>query len=89
MYRGHEFARRTYFYHGRAYERYYRGYSYHGAFINVYAPFRYYPFGFYGWAYNPWAVPVVYPGDGPPPLGSAFTASISPHFPCMRLLRFG
>ena len=61
MYRGHEFARRTYFYHGRAYERYYRGYSYHGVFINVYAPFRYYPVGFYGWAYNPWAVPVVYP----------------------------
>ncbi len=61
MYRGHEFARRTYYYNGRAYDRYYRGYSYHGVFMNVYAPARYYPLGFYGWAYNPWFAPVVYP----------------------------
>ena len=41
-------------------KHYYRGYSFHGASINVYAPVRYYPAGFYGWAYNPWGVPVAY-----------------------------
>jgi len=61
MYHGHEFARRTYYYNGRAYDRYYRGYSYHGVYMHVYAPFRYYPVAFYGWAYNPWFTPVVYP----------------------------
>ena len=58
---GHEFARRTYYFNGRAYDRYYRGYSYHGVYMQVYAPVRYYPVGFYGWAYNPWVRPVVYP----------------------------
>jgi hypothetical protein len=61
LYHGHEFARRTYYFNGRAYDRYYRGYSYHGVYLQVYAPFRYYPIGFYGWAYNPWFAPVVYP----------------------------
>jgi hypothetical protein len=61
MYHGHEFARRTYYYNGWAYDRYYRGYSYHGVYMHVYAPFRYYPVAFYGWAYNPWFTPVVYP----------------------------
>src|ERR1035437_2089758 len=49
-YHGHDFARRTYYQNGRAYDRYYRGYSYHGVYMNVYAPARYYPLGFYGWA---------------------------------------
>ena len=56
----HDFARRTYYYHGRVYDHYYRPYSYHGVMVNVYAPVRYYPIGFYGWAYNPWYRPAVY-----------------------------
>jgi hypothetical protein len=60
MYHGHEFARRTYIYNGRSYDRFYRGYSYHGVFMNVYAPARFYPVGFYGWAYNPWFHPVTF-----------------------------
>ncbi len=59
-YHGHDFARRSYYWHGREYNRYYRGYYYHGAFVNVYAPAVYYPPAFYGWAYNPWAAPVAY-----------------------------
>jgi hypothetical protein len=59
-FRGHDFARRSYYWHGRAYDRYYRGYYYHGVMVNVYAPAVYYPPAFYGWAYNPWAVPVAY-----------------------------
>lgn len=57
---GHDFARRAYYFHGRAYQRFYRDYRFHGVAIEVYAPARYYPVGFYGWAYNPWRVPVVY-----------------------------
>jgi hypothetical protein len=57
---GHDFERRSYFYHGHAYERFYRGYGYHGVFLNVYAPGYYYGPGFYGWAYNPWAMPVAF-----------------------------
>ncbi len=60
LHNGHEYSRRTYYYHGRAYDRYYRGYGYRGVYLNVYSPYRYYPFGFYGWAYNPWYQPVVY-----------------------------
>jgi len=59
-YRGHDFARRSYYYHGRAYDRYYRGYGYRGVYLNVYAPGYYYAPAFYGWAYNPWAVPIAY-----------------------------
>jgi hypothetical protein len=61
IYHGREFARRTYYYNGRVYERFYVGYSFHGVFLNVYAPVRYYPVAFYGWAYTPWVRPVVYP----------------------------
>ena len=57
---GHDYARRTYYFHGRAYDRYYRGYPYHGAYLELYAPVRYYPVGFYGWVLTPW-MPVVYP----------------------------
>lgn len=61
MYRGHEFAHRTYYVHGRAYDRFYGRYEYRpGIFLDVYAPVRYYPVGFYGWAYNPWVAPVPY-----------------------------
>jgi hypothetical protein len=59
---GHDFERRAYFYHGRAYDRFYRGYEYRpGLRLSIYAPARYYRPGFYGWAYNPWYAPVVYP----------------------------
>ena len=64
MYHGREFGHRTYYDHGRAYDRYYNRYPYRGGYLDVYAPVRYYPVGFYGWAYNPWAVPVVYAGWG-------------------------
>jgi hypothetical protein len=55
---GHEFARRTYYWHGRAYDRFYRPYGFHGIALEVYAPVRFYPVAFYGWAYHPWAVSV-------------------------------
>jgi len=57
---GHDFARRTYFYHGREYSHFYHGYAYRGMYMNVYAPGFYYHPAYYGWAYNPWAVPVAY-----------------------------
>jgi len=67
-FRGHDFDRRTYAYHGQVYQRFYRGYSFHGVAIQVYAPARYYSVGFYGWAYHPWARPIVYSwGWGPSP----------------------
>lgn len=59
-YRGHEYARRTYYDHGRAYDRYYNRYAYHGVYVNGYAPGFYYAPAFYGWAYNPWIAPVPY-----------------------------
>jgi len=59
-YRGHEYARRTYYDHGRAYDRYYNRYSYHGVYVYGYAPAVYYAPAFYGWAYNPWVAPVPY-----------------------------
>ena len=60
MFHGHEFAQRTYWDHGHAYGRFYGRYPYHGVFLEVYAPVRFYPVGFYGWAYNPWVRPVPY-----------------------------
>jgi hypothetical protein len=62
--RGHDFERRSYYYHGVAYNRYYSPYNYHGYALAVYAPVRYYPAGFYGWAYNPWGAPVYYSAWG-------------------------
>jgi hypothetical protein len=59
-FRGHEFAHRTYFAHGRAYDRFYRRYAYRGLYLEAYAPFVYYPAGFYGWVYNPWLAPVPF-----------------------------
>jgi hypothetical protein len=60
MFHGHEYARRSYYYNGRYYNRYYGRYYYHGAWMNPYYPGYYYGPAFYGWAYNPWAVPVAY-----------------------------
>ncbi|MGB6943512.1 MAG: hypothetical protein WBE37_14025, partial [Bryobacteraceae bacterium] len=60
-FRGHEYGHRTYYEHGRAYDRFYRGYYYHGVYAEMYAPSFYYAPAFYGWAYNPWAVPFAYP----------------------------
>ncbi len=60
-YHGHEYGRRTYYDHGRRYDRYYARYGYRGGYLDVYAPGVYYALAFYGWAYNPWAVSVVYP----------------------------
>ena len=61
MYRGHEYGHRTYWEHGRAYDRFYARYPYHGVYVEMYSPAYYYSPAFYGWAYNPWAVPVAYP----------------------------
>ena len=60
LYRGHEFAGRTYFYRGRPYALYYQRYPYRGVFLEGYRPYRYYGNAFYGWAYNPWRSPVRY-----------------------------
>lgn len=57
---GHDYGRRTYYYHGRAYDRFYRGHYYRGAWVNVYAPGYYYGPGFYGWVYNPWAMAITF-----------------------------
>jgi hypothetical protein len=57
---GQDFARRTYFYNGRAYSHLYHGYGYRGLYLNVYAPGFYFHPAFYGWAYNPWATPIAF-----------------------------
>jgi hypothetical protein len=59
-FRGHDFAQRTYFYHGRAYTHLYHGYAYRDEYLHVYAPGFYYRPAFYGWAYNPWAMPIAF-----------------------------
>ena len=60
MYRGQEYGHRTYYYNGRAYDRFYNRYSYHGVYVYGYAPAFYYAQAFYGWAYNPWYTPIPY-----------------------------
>jgi hypothetical protein len=57
---GHDFATRSYYDHGHVYQRFYRGYAFHGVALQVYAPVHYYSVGFYGWAYHPWGAPVVF-----------------------------
>ncbi|MGB8028074.1 MAG: hypothetical protein WCF30_00280, partial [Terracidiphilus sp.] len=59
-YHGRDFARRSYFYNGHAYDRFYRGYGYRGLQLSVYAPGFYYRPAFYGWAYNPWLTPIAF-----------------------------
>jgi hypothetical protein len=60
LYRNHEFYNRTYYYRGRPYALYYRGYPYRGVVLHGYVPYRYYNPAFYGWAYRPWYRPVRY-----------------------------
>jgi hypothetical protein len=60
-YHGVNYERRTYFYNGRVYGRFYRPYSYWGVPMDVYAPGFYFAPAFYGWAYYPWAAPIAYP----------------------------
>jgi hypothetical protein len=60
MYHGHEYASRTYYYNGRAYNRYYGNYYYRGVYVNPYYPAYYYPPAYYGWVYNPWVAPINY-----------------------------
>ncbi len=60
VYGGHPYLARTYLVGGRPYESFYRGYPYHGLYLEVYAPVRYYPLGFYGYVGNPWVRPVPY-----------------------------
>ena len=60
VYAGHPYVARTYFVGGRSYQAFYRGYPYHGVYLEVYAPVRYYPVGFYGYVAAPWAAPVVF-----------------------------
>jgi hypothetical protein len=59
-FRGHEYGRRTYYFHGRAYDRFYRPYLYNRIALDIYAPALYYPVGFYSYAYYPWGAPVPY-----------------------------
>ncbi len=83
MYRGHEYGHRTYYEHGRAYDRFYARYPYHGVYVEMYSPAVYYPPAFYGWAYNPWAVPIAYPvaawGWGGNPWYGYYGAYFSPY----------
>lgn len=80
MYRGREFGHRTYWDHGRSYDRYYRRYPYRGVYLDVYAPNRYWAPAFYGWAYNPWAVPVAYAwGWGAAPWYGFYGAYFTPY----------
>ncbi len=80
MYGGREYGHRTYYDHGRYYDRYYNRYPYHGVYMDVYAPARYYPVGFYGWAYNPWATPVPYAwGWGGAPWYGYYGAYFAPY----------
>jgi hypothetical protein len=60
VYGGHPYLARTYMVGGRPYQSFYRGYPYHGVYLEVYAPVRYYPVGFYGYVATPWARPVPY-----------------------------
>ncbi len=62
-YHDREFAHRTYYYNGRAYDHYYGRYQYHGVYVNYYTPGYYYRPAFYGWAYNPWVAPMPYAWD--------------------------
>jgi hypothetical protein len=79
-FRGHDFNRRVYYFHGRAYNRFYNPYFYHGVHLEVYAPYRFYSVGFYGWAYHPWVRPVPYAwGWGPSPWYGYYGAYFTPY----------
>ncbi len=77
---GHEFGHRTFYDHGRAYDRFYGRYPYGGGYLEVYAPARFYPVGFYGYAYAPWAAPVPYAwGWGAAPWYGYYGAYYAPY----------
>jgi hypothetical protein len=78
MYHGREFGHRTYYAHGRAYDRFYGRYGYGGRYYDVYAPRAYYPYGFYGYAYAPWAAPVPYVW-APAPWVAPYAAFYAPY----------
>jgi len=59
-FRDHDFGRRSYFYQGHEYHRYYRDYGFRGLHLNVYAPGYYYRPAFYGWAYHPWGTSISF-----------------------------
>ena len=78
-YRGREYAHRTYYRDGRAYDRFYNRYPYHGMYLEGYAPAAYYAPGFYGWAYNPWVTPVAFSwGFGAAPWYGAYGFYFTP-----------
>jgi hypothetical protein len=80
MFHGREFGHRTYYANGRAYDRFYGRYPYHGRYLDVYAPARFYPSGFYGYAYAPWAAPVPYAwGWGAAPWYGFYGAFYAPY----------
>ena len=60
VFRGHEFAHRTYLFHGVVYDHFYRRYTYHGVRFDIYAPVRYYPAAFYAWLNDPWVGSAPY-----------------------------
>jgi hypothetical protein len=60
MYGGREYGHRTYYEHGRAYDRFYNRYPYHGVYLEGYAPVAYFGPAYYGWAYAPWVAPAPY-----------------------------
>ncbi len=78
-FRGHDFARRNYYYHGKTYASYYRGFRFRGLDFHVYAPARYYPVSYYGWAYHPWARPVIYAWGPPAPWASYYGFYFAPY----------
>jgi hypothetical protein len=63
VFRGQEFAHRTYLEHGHEVVRFYDRRPYHGVTLEVYAPVRLYPVRFYGWVYEPWPTPVRFVWD--------------------------
>jgi hypothetical protein len=77
MYGGREFAHRTYYAHGVAYDRFYRQYSYRGIPLVEYAPVRYYAPAYYGYAYAPFGAPVPYAWGW---AGSPYVVYYSPYF---------
>lgn len=79
-FRGHDYYRRSYYYNGRSYDRFYNHYGYRGVYLDVYSPARFYGVGFYGWAYNPWVRPVPYAwGWGAAPWYGYYGAYFTPY----------
>lgn len=59
---GREFGHRTFFEHGRVFDRFYGPYRYRGLFFDVFVASAFYPVGLYAYGYSPWVTPVVYAG---------------------------